>query len=128
MTANGDDVSVTSPNEDFSGWQKVNIRRTDSRFFNRLAINRYSRSNKNDVEQHGWTFCSNCSPRYQAAIRLVFKAKIKARGLVFNDGDPAKTPVTPDASRPRLLDATASLSQATPCLLCLITQQLGPMN
>ena len=103
VTANGDDVNVTfTPNEDFSGVAEgINIRRTDS---NGSSTGWQSTDaadpNKNDR-------LNNMDGRFVPTVRKVPKydstgiqGQDQSKELVFNDGDPAKTPVTPDASRP----------------------------
>ena len=103
VTANGDDVNVTfTPNEDFSGAAEgINIRRTDS---NGSSTDWQSTDaadpNKNDR-------LNNMDGRFVPTVRKVPKydstgiqGQDQSKELVFNDGDPAKTPVTPDASRP----------------------------
>ncbi|RSJ59090.1 Bone sialoprotein-binding protein precursor [Streptococcus gordonii] len=103
VTANGDDVNVTfTPNEDFSGVAEgINIRRTDS---NGSSTGWQSTDaadpNKNDR-------LNNMDGRFVPTVRKIPKydstgiqGQDQSKELVFNDGDPAKTPVTPDASRP----------------------------
>ncbi|UTX66262.1 YSIRK signal domain/LPXTG anchor domain surface protein [Streptococcus oralis] len=103
VTANGDDIDVVfTPNADFIGTAEgINIRRTDS---NGSSTNWQSTDasnpNKNDI-------LNNMDGRYIPTVRKIptyestgVQGQEQNKNLIFNDGDPAKTPVTPDASRP----------------------------
>ena len=103
VTANGDDIDVAfTPNADFTGTAEgINIRRTDS---NGSSTNWQSTDasnpNKNDI-------LNNMDGRYIPTVRKIptyestgVQGQEQNKNLIFNDGDPAKTPVTPDASRP----------------------------
>ena len=103
VTANGDDIDVVfTPNADFTGTAEgINIRRTDS---NGSSTNWQSTDasnpNKNDI-------LNNMDGRYIPTVRKIptyestgVQGQEQNKNLIFNDGDPAKTPVTPDASRP----------------------------
>ena len=103
VTTNGDDIDVAfTPNADFTGTAEgINIRRTDS---NGSSTNRQSTDasnpNKNDI-------LNNMDGRYIPTVRKIptyestgVQGQEQNKNLIFNDGDPAKTPVTPDASRP----------------------------
>ncbi len=91
-----------TPNADFTGTADgINIRRTDS---NGSSTNWQSTDatnpNKNDS-------LNNMDGRYVPTVRKIPKyestdiqGQDQNKELVFNDGDPAKTPVTPDESRP----------------------------
>uniref|UniRef100_UPI00066C33C9 CshA/CshB family fibrillar adhesin-related protein n=1 Tax=Streptococcus oralis TaxID=1303 RepID=UPI00066C33C9 len=103
VTTNGDDIDVAfTPNADFTGTAEgINIRRTDS---NGSSTNWQSTDasnpNKNDI-------LNNMDGRYIPTVRKIptyestgVQGQEQNKNLIFNDGDPAKTPVTPDASRP----------------------------
>ena len=103
VTANGDDIDVAfTPNANFTGTAEgINIRRTDS---NGSSTNWQSTDasnpNKNDI-------LNNMDGRYIPTVRKIptyestgVQGQEQNKNLIFNDGDPAKTPVTPDASRP----------------------------
>ena len=103
VTTNGDDIDVAfTPNADFTGTAEgINIRRTDS---NGSSTNwqstEASNPNKNDI-------LNNMDGRYIPTVRKIptyestgVQGQEQNKNLIFNDGDPAKTPVTPDASRP----------------------------
>ena len=103
VTTNGDDIDVVfTPNADFIGTAEgINIRRTDS---NGSSTNWQSTDasnpNKNDI-------LNNMDGRYIPTVRKIptyestgVQGQEQNKNLIFNDGDPAKTPVTPDASRP----------------------------
>ena len=103
LTTNGDDIDVAfTPNADFTGTAEgINIRRTDS---NGSSTNwqstEASNPNKNDI-------LNNMDGRYIPTVRKIptyestgVQGQEQNKNLIFNDGDPAKTPVTPDASRP----------------------------
>ena len=103
VTANGDDIDVAfTPNADFTGTAEgINIRRTDS---NGSSTNWQSTDasnpNKNDI-------LNNMDGRYIPTVRKIptyestgVQGQEQNKNLIFNDGDPAKTPATPDASRP----------------------------
>ena len=103
VTTNGDDIDVAfTPNADFTGTAEgINIRRTDS---NGSSTNWQSTDasnpNKNDI-------LDNMDGRYIPTVRKIptyettgVQGQEQNKNLIFNDGDPAKTPVTPDASRP----------------------------
>ena len=103
VTANGDDIDVVfTPNADFTGTAEgINIRRTDS---NGSSTNWQSTDasnpNKNDI-------LNNMDGRYIPTVRKIptyestgVQGQEQNKNLIFNDGDPAKTPVTPDSSRP----------------------------
>ena len=103
VTANGDDIDVVfTPNADFIGTAEgINIRRTDSNgsSTNWQSIDA-SNPNKNDI-------LNNMDGRYIPTVRKIptyestgVQGQEQNKNLIFNDGDPAKTPVTPDASRP----------------------------
>ena len=103
VNTNGDDIDVVfTPNADFIGTAEgINIRRTDS---NGSSTNWQSTDasnpNKNDI-------LNNMDGRYIPTVRKIptyestgVQGQEQNKNLIFNDGDPAKTPVTPDASRP----------------------------
>ena len=103
VTTNGDDIDVAfTPNADFTGTAEgINIRRTDS---NGSSTNWQSTDasnpNKNDI-------LNNMDGRYIPTVRKIptyestgVQGQEQNKNLIFNDGDPDKTPVTPDASRP----------------------------
>ncbi|EFM31223.1 GEVED domain-containing protein [Streptococcus mitis] len=103
VTTNGDDIDVAfTPNADFTGTAEgINIRRTDS---NGSSTNWQSTDasnpNKNDI-------LNNMDGRYIPTVRKIptyestgVQGQEQNKNLIFNDGDSAKTPVTPDASRP----------------------------
>ena len=103
VTTNGDDIDVAfTPNADFTGTAEgINIRRTDS---NGSSTNWQSTDasnpNKNDI-------LNNMDGRYIPTVRKIptyestgVQGQEQNKNLIFNDGDPAKRPVTPDASRP----------------------------
>ena len=103
VTTNGDDIDVEfTPNADFTGTAEgINIRRTDS---NGSSTNWQSTDasnpNKNDI-------LNNMDGRYIPTVRKIptyestgVQGQEQNKNLIFNDGDPDKTPVTPDASRP----------------------------
>ncbi|RSI73489.1 YSIRK type signal peptide [Streptococcus oralis] len=103
VTTNGYDIDVAfTPNADFTGTAEgINIRRTDS---NGSSTNwqstEASNPNKNDI-------LNNMDGRYIPTVRKIptyestgVQGQEQNKNLIFNDGDPAKTPVTPDASRP----------------------------
>ena len=103
VTTNGDDIDVAfTPNADFTGTAEgINIRRTDS---NGSSTNWQSTDasnpNKNDI-------LNNMDGRYIPTVRKIptyestgVQGQEQNKNLIFNDGHPAKTPVTPDASRP----------------------------
>ena len=103
VTTNGDDIDVAfTPNADFTGTAEgINIRRTDS---NGSSTNWQSTDasnpNKNDI-------LNNMDGRYIPTVRKIptyestgVQGQEQNKNLIFNDGNPAKTPVTPDASRP----------------------------
>ena len=103
VTTNGDDIDVAfTPNADFTGTAEgINIRHTDS---NGSSTNWQSTDasnpNKNDI-------LNNMDGRYIPTVRKIptyestgVQGQEQNKNLIFNDGDPDKTPVTPDASRP----------------------------
>ena len=103
VTTNGVDIDVAfTPNADFTGTAEgINIRRADS---NGSSTNWQSTDasnpNKNDI-------LNNMDGRYIPTVRKIptyestgVQGQEQNKNLIFNDGDPAKTPVTPDASRP----------------------------